>query len=506
MRIAVGRFWTESSSMSPLLGHRAMFEAGALVEGAELIDFFAGSRTEVGGFLAELDAAGIEAVPLLGAHASCSGPIEQPLWEWILERMIVLMREALPVDGVLISMHGSSLAVGEDDTCGAMLSAIRAVVGPDVPIAATLDMHGNPTELMASSANALVAYKTYPHHDFVERGRQAARIVIAAARGEIRPVTQITTIPMYLTSLPLMEDLIADCVEHERESRVLCCSIMPTHPHLDVREFHVLSAVVVTDDAPQPGRQIGRELMERAWSERARISAETRPRLSLPEAIDAARAMPPGLVVIADPLDSVTGGFPGDCPAVIQTLLDLDVQEPSLHIITDPDFVAPAEEAWVGGTVSGPLGGAWGGDRYRPAPVDARVRVLSDGALMKSKEPLPGHLEVSNRSMGNTAVVQIGQWITVVVTSVPVMSTEPTVFRSVGLDPYDYRIVVTKSVNQQRFHYTVSAGFIDLQGPGWGNAEEDNNWRRYPRPRQYPIDEVTDDEIRTLLEQPRSIA
>ena len=403
-------------------------------------------------------------------------------------------------------MHGSSLAVGEDDTCGAMLSAIRAVVGPDVPIAATLDMHGNPTELMAASANALVAYKTYPHHDFVERGRQAARIVIDAARGEIRPVTEITTIPMYLTSLPLMEDLIADCVEREREPGVLCCSIMPTHPHLDVQEFHVLSAVVVTDGAPQLGRQIGSELMARAWSERARLSAETRPRLPLPEAVHEALAMPPGRVVIADPLDSVTGGFPGDCPAVIQTLIDLDVQEPSLHIITDPDFVARAEEVWVGGTVSGPLGGTWGGDRYRPVQVEARVRLLSDGALMKSQEPLPGHLEVSNRSMGNTAVVQIGQWITVVVTSVPVMSTEPTVFRSVGLDPFDYRIVVTKSVNQQRFHYTDAAGFIDLQGPGWGNAEEDSDWRRYPRPRQYPVDDVTDDEILTLLERQRSIA
>jgi microcystin degradation protein MlrC len=499
MRIAVGRFWTESSSMSPLLGHRAMFEAGALVEGAELIDFFTGTRTEVGGFLAELDEAGIEAVPLLGAHSSCSGPIEQPLWEWILERMTALMREALPVDGVLISLHGSSLAVGEDDTCGALLSAIREVVGSDVPIAATLDMHGNPTELMAASANALVAYKTYPHHDFVERGRQAARIVIDAARGETRPVTEITTIPMHLTSLPLMEDLIADCVARERAPGVLCCSIMPTHPHLDVQEFHVLSAVMVTDGTPQVGRQIGSELMERAWSERARISAETRPRLPLPDAIHAALTMPPGTVVIADPLDSVTGGFPGDCVAVIQTLLDLDIQEPSLHIITDPDFVARAEEVWVGGTVSGPLGGTWGGNRYRPVQVEARVRLLSDGALMKSQEPLPGHLEVSNRSMGNTAVVQIGQWITVVVTSVPVMSTEPTVFRSVGINPDDYRIVVTKSVNQQRFHYADAAGFIDLQGPGWGNAEEDSDWRRYPRPRQYPIDDVTDEEIRALL-------
>ncbi|MCC6704624.1 MAG: M81 family metallopeptidase [Thermomicrobiales bacterium] len=501
MRIAVGRFWTETSSMTPLLGKRAMFEAGALVEGTALLDFFRGTRTEVGGFLAALDEAGIEPAPLLGAHASCSGPVEQPLWEWIYDRMTTLLREQLPVDGVLISLHGASLAVGEEDTCGALLAGIREIVGPDVPIAATLDMHGNPTERMARSADALVAYKTYPHHDFVDRGLQAARIVIDAANGLIRPVTTITTIPMYLTSLPLMEDLIAAGVEREREPGVLCCSIMPTHPHLDVEEFHVLSAVTVTDGEPDLAQSIGRDQMWRAWSERDRIAAETRPRTPLPKAITDALAMPPGTVVIADPLDSVTGGFPGDCTAVIESLLDLGVTAPSLHIINDPGFVERAEAVGIGGTLRSPLGGTWGADRYEPVTVDATIRLLSDGKLMKSREPQPGHLEVSNSSMGRTAVVEIEPSITVVVTSVPVMSTEQTVFRSVGIEPYEYRIVVVKSVNQQRFHYTEAAGFIDLAGPGWGNAGNDSSWRSYPRPRQYPTDDVTDEEILAILDR-----
>jgi microcystin degradation protein MlrC len=149
--------------------------------------------------------------------------------------------------------------------------------------------------------------------------------------------------------------------------------------------------------------------------------------------------------------------------------------------------------------VFGPLGGTWGGDRYGPVYVDARVRLVSDGKLMKSREPQPGHLEVSNASMGKTVVVEIDPSITVVVTSVPVMSTEQTVFRSVGIEPYEYRIVVVKSVNQQRFHYTEAAGFIDLAGPGWGNAGDDPSWRHFPRPRKYPTDDVTDEEIAAIL-------
>jgi microcystin degradation protein MlrC len=99
---------------------------------------------------------------------------------------------------------------------------------------------------------------------------------------------------------------------------------------------------------------------------------------------------------------------------------------------------------------------------------------------------MPGHLEVSNRSMGPTAVVNIGGHLTVVVTSVPVMSTEATVYRSVGVEPYDYRIVSTKSVNQQRFHYTEAAGFIDLDGPGWGSAAQDYVWKKRNPADTYP--------------------
>jgi microcystin degradation protein MlrC len=502
MRIAVGRFWTESSSMSPLLANRAMFEAGALVEGEAFRPFFAGSRTEVGGFLAALDEVGIEAVPLLGAQAACAGPIERDLWLWLRERMVALLEQAGEIDAVLLSLHGATLAVEEDDCCGALLAAVREAAGADMPVVATLDLHGNPTARMASAADALVAYKTYPHHDFVERGRQAAGIALAAARGDVRPVTAVTTLPMELGSLPLLNDLIARCVELEAEPGVLACSIMPTHSMLDVAEFRHLSAVVVTDGDHAWARQLGTDLMWEAWRQRDRAVGEAPRAVPLPDGVHAALASPPGTVVIADRLDAVTAGYPGDSAEIVRCLLDLGVRDPACVILTDPAFVALAEAAGIGGTASGPLGGRWGGPWYRPLDVTARVRVLADGALQKSREPRPGHLEISNTSMGKTAVVQIAGTITAVVTSVPVMSTEPTVYRSVGIEPYDYRIVVTKSVNQQRFHYTDAAAFVDLAGPGWGNADA-YRWTRRPPVRVYPHDALSDDEVREMLDRQR---
>jgi microcystin degradation protein MlrC len=274
---------------------------------------------------------------------------------------------------------------------------------------------------------------------------------------------------------------------------------MPTHPHLDVEEFHPLTAVVVTDGDRGRGREIGQALMAEAWRQRERAVAESARLVTVPEAIHQALAMPAGTVVIADRQDAVTAGFPGDCPEVIRCLLELGGTEPSCHILTDPALVERAMIAGVGGVVEGPIGSTWGESLYGPVEVTGRVRLLSDGRLLKSREPMPGHLEISNTSMGKTAVVEIDERITIVATSVPVMSTEPTVFRSVGVEPYEYRIVVTKSVNQQRFHYTEAAGFIDLGGPGWGSAEQSFSWKKRSPNDAYPEREVTGNEIAGLL-------
>ena len=117
MRVAVGRFWTESSSMSPLLANRAMFAAGALVEGEEVLRFARHARTELGGFLAALDETGIEPVPLLAAQAACAGPIEAPFWTWLRGRMLELLSAAGPIDAVLIGLGLLSIAWG---TIGAL--------------------------------------------------------------------------------------------------------------------------------------------------------------------------------------------------------------------------------------------------------------------------------------------------------------------------------------------------------------------------------------------------
>ncbi|MBI5877299.1 MAG: M81 family metallopeptidase [Chloroflexi bacterium] len=500
IRIAIGRFWTESHSFSPLLTNRQMFECGVLEEGDALLKKLRGTRTEVGGFLSVLDAEGVTVAPTLAAQCMCGGPIEQPLWERLRDGLLQRLSEALPVDGVLLSLHGATVAEQEDDCCGTLLAAVRRLVGPHVPVIATLDMHGNVTAAMIANSTALIAYKTYPHHDFHARGEQAARLMLRTVRGAVRPATVMTALPLSIgRSTDLQLELIAEGAALEESGRILACSIMNTHTGLDVAEMESFSALIVTDNDPGLASRIGQDMMWKAWQQRQRVRGGTAPSgVTMTEAVPAALAHPPGTVVLTEWGDAVTAGFPGDNAELIAQLLERRSPARACLLITDPDLVQRAIAAGIGNPVSGPIGGRWGGTYYKPVPVDGRVRLLFDGVLPPSHEAHPSHLAVSNTSMGPTAVVQVGDNITVIATSVPVASTEPTVFRAAGVEPADYRLVLCKAIIQHRAHFaSMAVGFVDIDGGRYDNNT--HPWRKHDPKSSYPYREFTDDEIRSRL-------
>lgn len=115
-RIAIGQFWTESNSFSPLLASREMFEYGLWAEGDRVLEETRGTPTEMGGFLNILEQEGAEVIPTLAAYCAPSGPIEQPVWEEICDTLVGRLREALPVDGVLLALHGATVAEQEKDS------------------------------------------------------------------------------------------------------------------------------------------------------------------------------------------------------------------------------------------------------------------------------------------------------------------------------------------------------------------------------------------------------
>ncbi len=300
-------------------------------------------------------------------------------------------------------------------------------------------------------------------------------------------------------AIDLQLELIAEGVERENSGDLLACSVLSTHTGLDVKNMGALSSLVVTDRDVELARQTSRGLMWKAWQQRDRVTATLEYRaLPLSEAVSKALGHPPGTVVMADWGDAVTAGFPGDNAELLSHLQERGIRERTCLMITDPDLVERSLRAGVGNPVAGPVGGRWGEGYYEPVRVDGRVRLLFDGVLPRRQQEQPGHLSVSNTSMGPTAVVQIGDVFTVIATSVPVAYSDPFAFRSAGVEPADYRIVLCKTVLQQRRHFApVAVGFVQIGGNRFG--DEVHPWRKRDTRSTYPARNFSDTEIRRLL-------
>src|SRR5260370_273775 len=156
MRIAVGQLWQETNTFNPLPTTRADFEAFGVTRGAELVERMADTN-ELGGFIQTLRAwpEKPEIVGLVRLPAWPGGMASADTFPWLRGELVESLRAALPVDAVLLALHGSLVADGTPDVEGAILDSVRALIGPNVTLVATLDLHANITERMVSGADAL---------------------------------------------------------------------------------------------------------------------------------------------------------------------------------------------------------------------------------------------------------------------------------------------------------------------------------------------------------------
>src|SRR6516225_3830823 len=161
MRIAIGQVWQESNTFNPLPTTRVDFEHWGVVRGAALVEQMADTN-ELGGFIQALRT-WPEQPHILGLArlpAWPGGIATPPTFTWIRQEIVTALERALPVDGVLLALHGALVADGTPDVEGEVLQAVRQVIGSAIPLVATLDLHANITGRMVRAAHALVLYHT----------------------------------------------------------------------------------------------------------------------------------------------------------------------------------------------------------------------------------------------------------------------------------------------------------------------------------------------------------
>jgi len=451
----------------------------------------AGTGTELGGVIDVAREQGAELVPLMLARAcSSAGPVLDEVFHPILDELVDRLQAVAPVDAVLLVLHGAMVVEGNDDGTGEILRAVRAAIGPHLPLVGTLDLHANVTAHMVGQATALVGYYTAPHIDMYETGQRGMRLLLATLRGEVQPVTALRRLPMLLPgeTARTTDGPYAEIIDQARalmgHARVLDCSVFSVQPWLDVQDVGC-SVLVIADGDAQLAQQEADRLADAFWERRHRFDVALTPTA---EAVRQALASGRGPFILADSADAPSSGAPGDSTAVLRALLTAEPTRDCYLNIVDPPAVAQMVQAGVGQQVTVQVGARYAPAFYSPVAVTGSVKLISDGEFVQKG---PGfHGAVLHR--GRTAVLQIGHMYLVAMERA-VTQWDPELYRSVGLEPRDAQIVVVKSPAGFRAAYgPFAAEMLIIDAPGVCTPNlRSLPFRRVRRP-LYPLDEVDD--------------
>ncbi len=461
-RIAIGEFAHETNTFCPAPTTTEPFKEYQWLVGDAIVQAHGGNRTYLGGMLARATELGVEAIPTFAAVAYPSGTITRAAYDEITNTLLAEIERAMPVDAVCLSLHGAGVAEGIDDLEGAVLAAVRTRVGPDVPVATALDLHGNITPLMLEHATGLFGNWYYPHTDSYERGAEALDFLNRVLKREIRPVMHLEQLPVMIptcsTDLEPGTRLNALCREWEQRPDMLDCTIFHGFPYTDVPAVG-MSVLTITDNDPALAAEVGEAVAQAIWEAREEYRPEI---LTAAQAINRALDVPDGPVVINDTSDNPGGGSPGDSTHLLRAMLDMTLENACYAYIFDPETAAQAHAAGIGATIDVRLGGKT--DDLHGAPIEAAayVKSLTDGQF-RLTTPMGRGMRVD---IGPMARFQIGG-MDVLVGSRRNQVLDDEIFLLHGIDVRRYRIVAVKSSAHFRAGYRhLATAIIAADAPG----------------------------------------
>ena len=435
-----------------------------LLGGDRLRELYSGTGTIHGGYLDETAARGIELAPVLSVHAQPAGRVEQSSFSWMLDLLLSRIESAAPFDGVALDLHGAMVTDLYEDAEGEIVSAVRDLVGPGMPLVVTLDLHANITSRLASVPDCLIGFDTYPHVDMNERGREAIVLLESMIRGEVQPeqafrqLPLMTMPPMQCTLREPMRDLIERLHELESQPGVLTATIAMGFPFADIRDAGV-TVLVTTDGDRELAESCVDELAGWVWA----LRDELQPSLTtLEEAMRYSVEESTGLVILADGSDNPGGGAPCDGTVALSAMIAADFQGGVVGVLYDPETAARAHELGEGAEAEFRIGGKTDSRHGDTVVVSARVGCLSDGRFVFAgpmKRGCPGQL-------GPMAVLEVGG-VEVVVASRRMQLLDTEMLRIVGIDPSTKRLLVVKSA----VHFRADVGrwaetIFDADTPG----------------------------------------
>jgi microcystin degradation protein MlrC len=505
-RVAAAQIAHETNVFSSVRTDLAAFQASGLHLGRRAVDVARNTNTEFWGFITGAERHGFELIPLVAVWATPSGLVTAEAIHHLAGLLTDGLRGALaggPLDGVLLALHGAMVTEIDDDGEGLLLQTIRDVVGPDVPVVATLDLHANISPRMVQLADVLIGYDTYPHVDMAERADEATDVLARLIQSEVRPVSALRKPPMLPTSQRMttgrmpMRSLIERAHEMEEDPRVINVTVAGGFPPADVEDAG-FGIVVTTDGDEELAAQYANELAAEAWALRDGFlggvaSFEHAAELirSLEDETDVDMPVS-GPLVLVDIADNPWTGGPGDSAELVRFLFREQVRGAAVALVRDPEVVREAITAGPGGKIAVALGGKIDRLHGDPLLVRAHVKLLSDGRY-ENDGPMMAGITVD---LGPTALLLCqpasgppAPPVEVLVTTRAETPIDLNVFRCHGIEPTRHRVIGLKGKGHFRAAFEpIARRVVLVEGPGITGADLSRlTFRKVRRP-IWPLD------------------
>ena len=491
MRLLIAKVSHETNTFSPVPTPMERFcpDGRTLLRDQAAIDFYKGTTSCLGRYIAIAEEIGAGIVLPVAAAAPPSGPVEDAAFDLFCGLITDALKKQ-SFDGIMLDLHGAMVTQSHEDGEGELLRRVREVA-PDTKLSLSLDMHCNMFEGIASRATVIAGYRTYPHVDHLPTAERAGRTLVRALRDEIKPTLAWANAPMLPhvmaqgTYRSPNKELQAMAAAMERDGEALLASLFTGFPHADVSQAG-LSAVVVTDNDPIKAQTLVTRLLDAAWASREAFLFRTEP---LPDSIARAKELD-GPVILLDHCDNTASGGTMDTTAVLAEILRQGLEDVVFFGIHDPAAVQAAMKAGIGATVELSIGGRMAMPAIpgvsEPLLVRGRVRTLSAGYFV-SDSPMRRGIPVD---MGPMAVLDTGK-VEIVLLS---RHTEPSdlgLFTVVGIDPSKKRYVAIKS----RVHWRADLGGMArhvVECDGMGVCTSDYGILNFAHVRRpvFPLDRI----------------
>lgn len=457
MKLFIAGLDTETNTFSPMqTGHEA-FSENQIAHGDATEKPLNCCSSQLFVWRKAAEAKGWKVIESLCAVAEPGGKTTRTVYESFRTTILDDLRAAMPVDGVMLALHGACVADGYDDVEGDLLHHVRLLVGPDIPIAAELDLHCHLTDRMVENATVIAAYKEYPHTDIEEVAEQLFALMVKTLAKQVHPVMALYDCRMVSTfrvhQAPL-RGIVDNMKAMEGRDGVLSISFGHGFPWGDVEDVGAKMLVVTDNDAAkaaQIAQGFGRQIFEAREQLRGQF-------LTIDEALDHALAACKGPVVLADVSDNAGGGASGDSTFILRRIIERGIEDVASCLYWDPIAVRMCKEAGEGATLALRIGGKIGVASGDPLDLVVTVRRISSGITQR--------FGVVPLSIGDAVWVSAGS-VDIVLNTVRTQTFHPECMSALGLDPSTKKIVIVKSSNHFRAGFEpIASEILYVAAPG----------------------------------------